>query len=63
MTTKAILRRPEVQSRTGLSRSSIYAGMAKGTFPQAFKISTRAVGWFERDITDWLDSLKLRNEV
>lgn len=58
-----ILRRPEVQSRTGLSRSSIYAGMAKGTFPQAVKISTRAVGWHERDISDWLDSLKLRNEV
>lgn len=58
-----ILRRPEVQDRTGLSRSSIYAGMAKGTFPQAVKISTRAVGWFERDVNTWLDGLKLRNEV
>lgn len=59
----SILRRTKVQDLTGLSRSSIYAGMAKGTFPQAVKISTRAVGWFETDITDWLDSLKLRNEV
>ena len=59
----AILRRPEVQARTGLSRSSIYAGMANGTFPQALKISARAVGWRETDIVAWLDSLKLRNEV
>lgn len=59
----AILRRPEVQTRTGLSRSSIYAGMAKGTFPQALKISARAVGWREADIVAWLAGLKLRNEA
>lgn len=58
-----ILRRPDVESRTGLSRSSIYDGMSKGTFPQAVKLGIRAVGWRETDITNWLNNLKLRNEV
>ena len=58
-----ILRRPEVESRTGLSRSSIYDGMTKGTFPQAVKLGVRAVGWREADISNWLNNLKLRSEV
>jgi prophage regulatory protein len=58
-----ILKRPAVEARTGLSRSTIYAGMAKGTFPQAVKLGPRAVGWREADIAAWLDGLKLRNEV
>ncbi|MFC0246607.1 AlpA family transcriptional regulator [Falsochrobactrum ovis] len=58
-----ILRRPEVESRTGLSRSSIYDGMTKGTFPQAVKLGVRAVGWREADISNWLNNLKHRNEV
>lgn len=58
-----ILKRPEVETRTGLSRSSIYAGMSKDTFPQAVKLGPRAVGWREADIAAWLDDLKLRNEV
>lgn len=58
-----ILRRPDVESRTGLSRSSIYDGMSKGTFPQAVKLGVRAVGWRESDIANWLNNLKLRNEV
>ena len=58
-----ILRRPDVESRTGLSRSSIYDGMSKGTFPQAVKLGVRAIGWRESDITNWLNNLKLRSEA
>ena len=32
-----ILRRPAVERITGLSRSSIYEGIGKGTFPQPVK--------------------------
>lgn len=49
-----ILRRAEVLHRCGLSRSSLYAFMAQGTFPNSVKISVRAVGWFESEIDDWL---------
>lgn len=60
---RLIYRRHQVETLTGLSRSSIYAGMAQGTFPQAIKLGARAVGWRVSDLNDWLDSRKARNEV
>jgi prophage regulatory protein len=51
-----ILRRPEVETRTGLSRSTIYAMMADGTFPKPIRLGKRAVGWRESDIAEWLES-------
>ncbi|MCF3594182.1 AlpA family transcriptional regulator [Rhodobacteraceae bacterium LMO-12] len=53
---KRILRRPEVEVRTGLSRSTLYAMMAEGTFPKPVKLGKRAVGWREADIAAWLES-------
>ena len=44
------LRLPEVEARTGKSRSSIYQGVADGTFPKQIKLGTRAVGWIEEEI-------------
>ncbi len=54
--TKAILRRPEVERITGLSRSTLYAMMADGSFPKPVKLGKRAVGWREVDIAVWLES-------
>ena len=51
-----ILRRPEVQTRTGLSRSTLYAMMAEGRFPRPVKLGKRAVGWPESAIDRWLES-------
>ena len=48
------LRRPEVEVRTGLSRSAIYAAMDQGTFPRPRRIGKRAVAWREDDIERWL---------
>lgn len=50
-----ILRRREVERRTGLSRSSIYALIANGSFPEPIKLSKHAVGWVETEINSWLD--------
>jgi len=52
----AILRRKTVQARTGLSRSSLYSLMKLRLFPQSIKISSRAVGWLESDIDDFIAS-------
>ena len=52
----AILRRKQVQARTGLGKSSVYALMAEGKFPKSIKISARAVGWLESDIDDFIAS-------
>ena len=51
-----LLRRPEVEARTGLSRSSIYAMMEQGTFPRPLRIGQRAVAWDEATIENWLAS-------
>ena len=50
-----ILRRKQVQARTGLSRSTIYARIAAGTFPRPIDLGGgRAVGWLEAEINAWL---------
>jgi len=47
-------RRRDVEIATGLSRSSIYSMMVKGTFPRPVKITGKAVAWPESVIADWL---------
>lgn len=49
-----ILRLPDVKARTGLSRSSIYAYVEKGTFPKPVKLAERSVGWLADDIECWI---------
>lgn len=52
-----ILRLKEVQRMTGLSRSTIYAEIAKGNFPKQVKLTgARSVGWQENAITQWIES-------
>jgi prophage regulatory protein len=55
--TNAILRLPEVKTRTGLSRSTIYLRVAEGTFPEPIKLGDRAVGWLESEVEAWLQKL------
>ena len=50
-----ILRLPEVKSRTGLSRSTIYARIKEGTFPSSVSLGARAVGWIDSEIQQWLE--------
>ena len=49
-----LLRRTEVEVRTGLSRTSIYRLMREGRFPEPLKIGSKAVRWPESEIADWL---------
>lgn len=51
---RRVLRRREVEVRTGLSRSSIYRLMDLGMFPRPVRLSARAVGWDEAAIDEWL---------
>ena len=53
-TTLAILRRKQVETQTGLSRSSIYQKASQGIFPQPVRLGARAVGWIESEIQAWL---------
>ena len=51
-----ILRRRDVESLTGLSRSTLYAMMANGEFPSPIRLGRRAVGWQDKDLADWIAS-------
>ena len=58
-----IIRRKQVEARTGLSRSSIYARLRHNpkrpgdydpTFPKPVSVGAKAVGWIEAELDEWL---------
>jgi prophage regulatory protein len=49
-----VLRLPQVKIKVGLSRSSIYAAVAQGKFPNPIRLGARAVGWLESDVDEWV---------
>lgn len=51
----SILRLPDVQKRTGLSRSTIYLRISEGSFPKPISLGGRAVGWIEKEVDEWLN--------
>lgn len=55
-TTGRLLARREVESRTGLSRSSLYRLMRQGMFPEPIRVGARAVRWPESEVSAWLAS-------
>jgi prophage regulatory protein len=55
MRNRSILRRKQVETRTGLSRSTIYLRIKKGSFPKPIKLGERSVGWISSEIDDWVD--------
>ncbi|AKX47399.1 hypothetical protein AKN94_08570 [Thiopseudomonas alkaliphila] len=54
-----ILRLPEVKTKIGFGRSTIYALMANGEFPRSIRIGARAVGWLESDINQWIETRRI----
>jgi len=50
----SILRRKQVQARTGLSRSTIYLYIKDGLFPKPIALGPRAVGWVESEVSEWI---------
>lgn len=53
-TGERLLRLPEVEARTGLKKSAIYAAMKAGTFPEAIKLGPRAAAWPLSLIEAWI---------
>lgn len=51
-----LIRLAEVQKRTALSRSSIYAKIAAGTFPRPVKQGASSV-WVDTEVQAWIDAL------
>ena len=63
---KRFIRLPEVLSRTGYGRTSIYRKMEDGSFPKSIKLGgpplapsafdSRVVAWIEDDVDQWIES-------
>lgn len=49
-----IMRREEVERKTGFKRAHIYNLMKEGKFPQAKRIGLRAVGWDSLEVEQWV---------
>ncbi len=54
-TSNRLLRRPEVELKTGLSRASLYAAIRAGTFPEPISIGPNRVAWLEAEIDQWIN--------
>jgi len=63
---KRFIRLPEVMSRTGYGRTSIYRKMEDGSFPKSVKLGgplleprefdSRAIAWIEDEVDQWIQS-------
>jgi len=51
-----LIKLAEVQKRTALSRSSIYAKVAAGAFPRPVKQGSSSV-WVDTEVQAWIDAL------
>jgi prophage regulatory protein len=55
ISTPTLLRRRDVEARTGLKRSALYKLMNAGTFPTQVKLGIGAcVAWVESDVDQWI---------
>ena len=64
---KRFIRLPEVLSRTGYGRTSIYRKMEDGSFPRCVKLGgpledsnafdSRAIAWIEDEVEQWMESM------
>ena len=51
---RCILRRVEVEAKTGLRRSQLYALLNRGSFPKPVRLGSRAVGWDSDEVEQWI---------
>ena len=54
MEKETIIRLPQVKSRTGLSRSTIYLLIKSGHLKSPIALGARAVGWLDSDVDEFI---------
>lgn len=55
--TRSLIRLPAVIARTGLSRSVIYARMARGEFPASIRTGPKTIVWVSSEIDDYVEGI------
>ena len=53
-TQSRIMRRAEVEQKTGIKRTHIQRLMRAGQFPKSLRIGVRAVGWDSIEVEQWI---------
>lgn len=51
-----LLKRPEVEARVALTRTTIYNYIREGKFPRPVTLGVRNVAWLESEIEAWIAS-------
>ncbi|HGA9036601.1 TPA: helix-turn-helix transcriptional regulator [Salmonella enterica subsp. enterica serovar Java] len=51
---QSLIRLTEVQRRTGYSKAWIYRLMSNREFPASVKIGSRAIGFVESEVDEWI---------
>lgn len=51
-----LIKRPEVQRLTGLSRTGIYDRVRRGEFPAPVSLGGSAVAWVESEVSAWIQT-------
>jgi len=51
---KRIIKLPKVKDKIGLGRTTIYQMITDGGFPAPISLGTRAVGWLESEVDQWI---------
>lgn len=49
-----LLRMPDVETATGLKKSTIYALMKRGDFPRCVQVTPRCVAWAESQVLQFV---------
>lgn len=60
--TARLIRRREVEQRTGLSCATLYRKMARGEFPRPVCIGENARAWVLSEVDDWIAERVLMRE-
>lgn len=54
VSSRRLLRLPEVRQRVGLSRTEIYRRIRRGDFPSAVPLGQRASAWDSVEVDRWI---------
>jgi prophage regulatory protein len=58
-----LIRLPEVMSRVGLKRSSIYQRMSEGRFPKSRSLGPKCAVWVEAEVDEWIGEVSNPRQV
>jgi len=59
---RRILRRADVEQKTGFKRAHLYQLMKEGKFPKPIRLGIRAVGWDSVEVDEWI-AARLKSRV